>query len=193
MGTAIGMLGGYGFQFQVTAGDGLEKQGKKGAGYNSLRRKKQKQQCKVGCEEEGSSSNRPELAAFLLALRDTLIQEPLLYLCDNQSLLKAVNRWIGEGGLATLGGAPDTDILAAAIEILRKRIVAGTATFLVKVKAHRGELANGGADILAGKAISNLKVGKDWCQRTNRAVFKWKKPCREARKVTYQDRHTKFT
>jgi len=51
----------------------------------------------VGREEEGSSSNRPELAAFFLALRDTLIEEPLLYLCDNQSLLKAVNRWIGEG------------------------------------------------------------------------------------------------
>ena len=39
-------------------------------------------------------------------------------------------------------GAPDADILAAAIEILRKRIAAGTATFLVKVQARRGELAN---------------------------------------------------
>jgi hypothetical protein len=77
-----------------------------GAGYNNLRRKKKKQQCKVGREEEGSSSNRPELTAFLLVLRDTLIEEPLLYLCDNQSLLKAVNRWIGEGGKATLMGAP---------------------------------------------------------------------------------------
>ena len=38
-------------------------------------------------------------------------------------------------------GAPDADILAAAIEILQKRIAAGTATFLVKVKAHRGEPA----------------------------------------------------
>ena len=52
-------------------------------------------------------------------------------------------------------GAPDTDILAAAIEILRKRIASGTATFLVKVKAHRGEPANEGADILADKAISD--------------------------------------
>ena len=60
--------------------------------------------CKMGCEEEGSGSNRPELVAFFLALRDTLIEEPLLYLCDNQSLLKAVNRWIGEGGKATLVG-----------------------------------------------------------------------------------------
>jgi len=89
-------------------------------------------------------------------------------------------------------GAPDADILAAALEILRKRIVAGTATFLVKVKAHQGEPANEGADILADKAISDPKVGKEWCQRTNRAVFTWRNPCREAGKVTYQDRHLTF-
>ena len=74
-----------------------------------------------------STLSNPELAAFVLALRDTLIEEPLLYYCDNQSLLKEVNRWIGRGGKATLVGAPDADILAAAIEILRKRIIAGTA------------------------------------------------------------------
>ena len=131
-----------------------------GAEYNNLRRKKKKQQCKVGREEEGSSSNRPELAAFLLALCDTLIEEPLLYLCDNQTFLKAVNRLIGEDGKAKLVGAPDVDILGAAIEILRKRIAAGTATFLVKVKAHRGEPANEGADIHVDKAISDPKAGK---------------------------------
>ena len=89
-------------------------------------------------------------------------------------------------------GAPDADILAAAIEILRNRVAAGTATFLVKVTAHRGEPANEGADILADKAISDPKVGREWCQWTNRAVFPWKKPCREAGKVTYQDRHLTF-
>jgi len=82
-------------------------------------------------------------------------------------------------------GAPDADILAAAIEILRKRIAVGTATFLVKAKAHRGESANEGADILVDKAISDPKVGKEWCQRTNREVCTWKKPCRKAGKVTY--------
>jgi len=87
-------------------------------------------------EEEGFSSNRPKLAACLLALCDTLIEEPFLYLCDNQSLLKAVNRWIGEGGKATLAGAPEANILAATIDIPQKRIAAGTVTFLVKVKAH---------------------------------------------------------
>jgi len=60
MGTEVGMLAGYGFQGQVTAGDGSDKQGKIGAGYNNLRRKKKKQQCKVGREGEGFSSNRPE-------------------------------------------------------------------------------------------------------------------------------------
>ena len=58
-------------------------------------------------------------------------------------------------------GAPDADMLAAAIERLRKRISAGTVTFLVKVKAHQGELANEGADILADKAISDPKVNKE--------------------------------
>jgi len=192
MGTEVGMLGGYGFQGQLMAGDGSDKQCIMGAGYNNLRRKKKKKQCKVGCEEEGCSSNRTELAAFFLAPRDMLIEEPLLSLCDNQSLLKAVTRWIGEGGKATLVGSPDADILAAAIEILRKIIAAGTATFLVKVKAHREEPANEGADILADKGISDPKVGNEWCQRTNRAFFTWRKACRKAGKVTYQDRHSTF-
>ena len=45
---------------------------------------------------------------------------------------------------------------------------------------------------LENKAISDPKIGKEWCQRTNRAVFTWRKPCREAGKVTYQDRHSIF-
>ena len=35
MRTEIGMLGGYGFQGQVTAGDSSDKKGKMGAGYNN--------------------------------------------------------------------------------------------------------------------------------------------------------------
>jgi len=109
----------------------------------------------VGREEEGSSSNRPELAAFILALRDTPVAKLMLYLCDNQALLKAVKKWVGEGGKATLVEAPDADILLEAIEELRKGITAGAAMFLVTVKAHRGETANEEADIQADKAISD--------------------------------------
>jgi len=41
----------------------------------------------------------------------------------------------------TSAGASDADILPEAIEELRKRTTAGTATFLVNVKVHRGEPA----------------------------------------------------
>ena len=73
-------------------------------------------------------------------------------------------------------------------------LLQGQQTFLVKVKSHRGEQAklNQGADILADKTISDPKVGKEWCQRTNRAVFAWTKLCREAGKVTYQNCHSAF-
>jgi len=70
----------------------------------------------VGHEEDGSSSNRPELAAFVVALYGTPVTSPMLYVFDNQALLKAVKRLVGEGGKATLVGAPDTDILLEAIE-----------------------------------------------------------------------------
>jgi len=55
------------------------------------------------------------------------------------SAAQSCKRWVGECGKATLVGAPDTDILVEAIEELRKRTTAGAATFLVKVKGHRGE------------------------------------------------------
>jgi len=42
----------------------------------------------------------------------------MLYSCDNQALLKAAKRWVGEGGKATLVGALDADILLEAIEEL---------------------------------------------------------------------------
>ena len=72
IGTEIGRLGGYGFRSTVAAGDGSnQKGGKMGAGYVSLRKPKKRQQRKVGREEEGPSSHRPELAAFVLALRGT--------------------------------------------------------------------------------------------------------------------------
>ena len=119
MGTEICRLGGSGFRGTVTAGDGSSQKGAKmGADYVNLRKQRKRQQRKVGHEKEGSSSNRPELAAFVLALRGTPMTKPMLYLCDNQVLLKAVKRWVGEGGKATLVGAPDADILLEAIEEL---------------------------------------------------------------------------
>jgi len=79
MGTEINRLGGYGFRGTVIAGDGSNQKGRKmGAGYVNLRKQRKRQQRKVGREEEGSSSNRAELAAFLLALHGTPMTKPML-------------------------------------------------------------------------------------------------------------------
>ena len=65
MGTEIGRVGGYGFLGTVAAGNGSnQKGGGMGAGYVNLQNQRIRQQRKVGREEEGSSSNCPELAAF---------------------------------------------------------------------------------------------------------------------------------
>jgi len=189
MGTVIGRSGGYGFRGTVTTGDGSNpKRGKIGAGYVNLKKKRKRQQRKVGREEEGSSSNRPELVAFVLALRGTPVTKHMLYLCDNQALLKAVKRWVGEGGKATLVEAPDADILLEAIKKLRKRTTAGAVTFLVKVKAHRGEYANEDADIQADKAISGQDFPTEWRDRTSQAVFTYQETCRKGGTVSYEDR-----
>ena len=75
----------------------------------------------MGCKEDGSSLKFLELAAFVLALRGTPVTNPMLYLCDNQALLKGVKRWVGKGGKATLVGTPDANTLREAIDGLRKR------------------------------------------------------------------------
>jgi len=63
----------------------------------------------------------------------------MLYLCDNQAmlnddqaLLKAVKRLVGEGGRAALVGAQDADILWEAITELRKTTTTGAARFWLK-------------------------------------------------------------
>jgi len=82
---------------------------------------------------------------------------------------------------------PHAEILRKAIKELRKRTTAGAATFLVKVKAHRGEPANEKVDIQADKAISSKAVPTEWRDRTNRAIFIWQEP-RKGGTVSYEDR-----
>ena len=112
--------------------------------------------------------------ALVLALRKTRFTDNLLYLCDNQSLLKAVQKWTGEGPKQTMANAPDADVLREIIELLKMRVQNGAATFLVKVKAHRGEPLNELADSLAEAAREVGMEKKEWCDRTERMVFKWK-------------------
>ena len=51
---------------------------------------------RVGREEEGISSLRPELAAIDRTLQATSLAADLLYLCDSEAVLSRVSKWIGE-------------------------------------------------------------------------------------------------
>ena len=49
---------------------------------------------KVGREDEGVSSSRPELVALAECLDDHEDDINLLYLTDNETILQAIHRWI---------------------------------------------------------------------------------------------------
>ena len=95
---------------------------------------------------------------------------------------------MGQGGKATLATAPDADILREIICLLTQRVRAGRATFLIKVKSHRGEPINERADTLAeeGRAISD--DDKRWDDRTDRMTFEVQKgirPCDQCGRTVY--------
>ena len=174
LGSEIGRLGGYGFQGAVYGIDGANQDGKMGAGCCRLGKPDEDQSARVGREEEGTSSNRPELGGVALALRKAEVGEDVLILCDNESVLKVIKKWIGQGGKATLANAPDADILHEILTRLRARIEAGRATFFVKVKSHRGEAMNERADGSAEEGRVRPEEEKKWDQRTDRMTFEVK-------------------
>ena len=67
---------------------------------------------------------------------------------------------MGQGGKASLANTADADILEYILTKLAARIAANSRTFLVKVKAHRGEPLNEGADDLteAGREIEKERA-----------------------------------
>ena len=67
----------------------------------------------------------------------------------------------------------NADILWVIIEQLRKRTEGGMRTFLVKIKAHRGEPLNEQADTQAGEASQLSDDHLKWIQRTDRLIYEW--------------------
>ena len=127
---------------------------------------------RVGREEEGTSSLRAELAALRNLICEADPKRDLLVLLDCQIEMTELRKWIGEGRRATLADKVNADILRGIIEALRQRVEAGAATFLVKVKAHRGEPLNERADDNAERG--RRQETKEWNDRTARILFKWK-------------------
>ena len=76
-------------------------------------------------------------------------------------MCRVVDRWVGQGGKASLANSADADILEYILSKLATRIVAKSRTFLVKVKAHRGEPLNEGADDLTETGREMEKEGEN--------------------------------
>jgi ribonuclease HI len=139
MGTEVGLLGGYGFQGVTLGVDGSCKDGKMGSGCCKFKEEGAGKCARVGREEEGTSSNRPELGGIVLALQSAALSEDALLLCDNE------------------------------------RVRAGRATFLIKVKSHRGEPINEQADTLPEKGREISDDNKRWDDRTDLMTFEVRK------------------
>ena len=85
--------------------DGSCKDGKMGSGCCKFLGEEADKCARVGREEEGTISNRPELGGVVLALQSAALGENVLLLCDNATVLCAFKNWGGEGGKATLATA----------------------------------------------------------------------------------------
>jgi ribonuclease HI len=175
MGTEVGLLGGYGFQGVTLGVDGSCKDGQMGSGCCKFKEEGAGKCARVGREEEGTSSNRPELGGIVLVLQSAALSEDALLLCHNEAVLCVIKKWVGQGGKATLATAPDADILREIVCLLTQRVRAGRATFLIKVKSHRGEPINKRADTLAEKGREMSDDDKRWDDRTDRMTFEVRK------------------
>ena len=82
-----------------------------GAGSVCLQRPGCNLVVRVGREEEGVSSLRPELAAIARTLQAIPLETDLLYLCDSEAALNRMSTWIGSGPRTTLAGDPNADIV----------------------------------------------------------------------------------
>ncbi len=115
------------------------------------------------------------MGAYDTILRHTPDHEDLLTATDIEVLCRLVGRWVGQGGKTSLANTADADILEYILGKLAARIVTKVRTFLVKVKSHRGEPLNEGADDLteAGRLLGKAGEGYRWKQRTTRLVFSY--------------------
>ena len=156
-----------------------------GQRYFSIGRSNLKGYIRVGREEEGASSLRPELAAIECTLQQVSVAEPLLILSDCKLALTEIQKWVGEGLKPCMELVKDADIMRSLIERLRVRIQQGSPTFLVKIKSHRGEPLNERADEEAGKGCRLEAEVKQWDAPTSRILYAWESDLGVKRQVPW--------
>lgn len=131
-GTEAGQMGCYDYPGETWEGDELANKGIMGAGSVRFQQPGRNLVVRVGREEEGVSSLRPELAVIARTLQATALEVDLLYLCDSEAALNKVSRWIGSGPRTKLAGDTNVDIMTSIIKCIRERVLRGARTILVK-------------------------------------------------------------
>jgi hypothetical protein len=107
------------------------------------------------------------------ALQAAPAESDLIYLCDSEAALNKISRWIGSGPRTTLAGDANADIMISIIERVRERVQKGARTFMIKVKAHRGEPLNERADTQAENARQLHDNCRQWTVRTPSMTYEW--------------------
>jgi hypothetical protein len=164
-------MGGYDFPGRIEARDGSEGNGAMGAGFIVLGKSVVTGPIRVGRTEEDTDSTRVEMTDLLEVLIGTNVRENLVVMVDNQSILREISRWVGEGGRTFLVLSTNPDILRMVIGHLCMRIEQGTATILCKIKRHRSETLNETMDDLADLGRTIDQEHDVWTTRSNRMVF----------------------
>ena len=144
-----------------------------GTGFIVLKNPKSTGSIRVVRTEEGTDSTRAEMTVLLEVLIGVNVKDNLAVMVDNQSILREISRWVGEGGRTFLALSVNPDILRMIIGRLCMRIAQGTATFLCKVKSQRGEPLNEAADDLTDLGRTIDPEHTVWTTRSNRMVFSW--------------------
>jgi len=91
-------------------------------------------------------------------VRRTPDHEDLVTATDSEVLCRVVGRWVGQGGKTSLANTADADILEYILAKLAARIAAKSRTFLIKVKAHRGEPLIGNVHCAQIPALKELPL-----------------------------------
>ena len=136
-----------------------------------LQEQRIRESSKVDREEEGLSSNRPELVALRECLEAHDDHIDLQYLTDSEASLQTIHKWIGCGAKLNLSKSPDADVLKAIILKLQRRVDAGATTLLIKVKAHRGDPLNEETDIRVELGLLQEYKETTWNDSSDRTVY----------------------
>jgi len=89
-------------------------------------------------------------------------------------MLELIDTWIGEGTTKSLYNIDDSDILREILSLLHHRTQLGYPTFLIKLKAHRGDPYNELGDRAADTAASTEDTPLIWDAPSGRPLYRWK-------------------